>query len=72
VLYVLEREWGFEYEARKVITYERIDMVRPDNWSLLLDDLKTRTGLPITHIEIGRSTSCATRRRSPSITTRKT
>ncbi len=54
VLYILEHEWGFQYEARKTVTYERIDMIRPENWSLLLADLKERTGLPIQHIEIGK------------------
>lgn len=54
VLYVLEREWGFHYEGRKSITYERIEMIRPENWPTLLDDLRERTGLPITRIEIGR------------------
>ena len=54
VLYVLEHGWGFRYEARKTVTYERIDMVRPENWSQLLKDLQERTGLPIQRIEIGR------------------
>jgi hypothetical protein len=54
VLYTLERGWGFHYENRKSITYERIDMIRPQNWALLLADLRQRTGLPITRIEIGR------------------
>ena len=54
VLFVLEREWGFQYEARKIITYERIEMVRPENWPLLLDDLQARTGLVIHRVEIGR------------------
>jgi hypothetical protein len=54
VLYTLERGWGFTYENRKSITYERIDLIRPQNWALLLADLRQRTGLPITRIEIGR------------------
>ena len=54
VLYTLERGWGFKYENRKAITYERIDLIRPQNWALLLADLRQRTGLPITRIEIGR------------------
>lgn len=53
VLYVLEMGWGFKYEIRKTIQYERIDMIRPDNWSELLADLEERTGLPIKRIEIG-------------------
>ncbi|MBN1121372.1 MAG: DUF4956 domain-containing protein [Anaerolineae bacterium] len=54
VLYVLERGWGFKYETRKTINYERIDMIRPENWPLLLEDLQQRTGLPIQRIEIGK------------------
>ena len=53
VVFVLEKGWGFRYEARKTIVYERIELVRPENWSLLLEDLRTRTGLPITRIEVG-------------------
>lgn len=54
MLFALERGWGFTYEARKAITYERIDLIRPENWGALMDDLKARTGLPITRVEIGR------------------
>lgn len=54
VLYVLEKGWGFQYEIRKTVTYERIDLIRPENWPLLLQDLQERTGLPIKRIEIGR------------------
>jgi hypothetical protein len=53
VLFVLEQGWGFHYEGRKTIIYERIELVRPENWSLLLDDLRARTGLPITRVEVG-------------------
>ncbi len=54
VLFALEREWGFKYETRKTITYERIEMIRPENWGALLVDLQQRTGLPIKRIEIGK------------------
>ena len=54
VLYVLEHEWGFSYEAHKVVTYERIEMIRPENWPQLLADLRERTGLPVQRIEIGK------------------
>lgn len=54
LLYVLEQEWGFKYETRKTITYERIEMVRPENWTMLMADLRERTGLPIKRIEIGK------------------
>lgn len=54
ILYVLERGWGFHYMTRKVITYERIDLIRPENEALLLADLQERTGLPIERVEIGK------------------
>ncbi len=54
LLLVLERGWGFRYEVRKTIIYERIDLVRPANWPQLLDDLRERTGLPIKRVEVGR------------------
>ena len=53
VLFILETGWGFNYEIRKTIQYERIDMIRPDKWSELIEDLEERTGLPIKRIEIG-------------------
>jgi hypothetical protein len=53
VIYTLEKEWGFHYEIRKSITYEKIEMIRPENWSSLVDDLEERTGIPIKRIEIG-------------------
>ncbi len=53
VLFILETGWGFKYEVRKTIQYERIDLIRPDRWQELLDDLEHRTGLPIKRIEIG-------------------
>ena len=45
ILYILERGWGFHYETRKSIVYERIEMIRPENWAALMDDLRQRTGL---------------------------
>lgn len=53
VLAILEFGWGFNYEVRKTIQYERIELIRPDRWSELIMDLEERTGLPIKRIEIG-------------------
>jgi hypothetical protein len=53
VLFVSEREWGFRYEGVKSIKYERIDLIRPENYDLLLDDLRRRTGLALTRVEVG-------------------
>ena len=54
VLYGVEREWGFQYEIKQSITYEKIDLIKPENRFLLLADLKQRTGLSIKRLEIGR------------------
>jgi hypothetical protein len=54
VLFVLEREWGFHFEASKKLTYEVIENIRPENYDLLLEDLRRRTGLPVRRVEIGR------------------
>ena len=54
VLFLVEKGWGFQYVSRKSITYERIDLVRPENYQHLLADLRARTGLDITRCEIGK------------------
>lgn len=54
VLFVLEKEWGFHYQASKKITYERIELIKPENRPLLLEDLRQRTGLVVKRCEICR------------------
>lgn len=54
VLYVLEKGWGFRFEATKKITYERIDLITPANSEALAADLRQRTGLPIKRVAVGR------------------
>jgi hypothetical protein len=54
ILYVLEREWGFHYESYKQITYEKIELIKPENQQLLLADLQERTGLTIKRFAIGK------------------
>jgi hypothetical protein len=53
LLYMLEQGWGFHFEARKKITYERIDLITPANQNCLLADLRERTGLPVKRVEVG-------------------
>jgi len=54
LLFVLEREWGFKFEASKKITYEKIAFITPENRDHLLADLRERTGLPVKRVDIGR------------------
>lgn len=53
-LFVLEQEWGFQYELSQTVTYERIELIKPENHDLLLADLRERTGLPVKRFEVGR------------------
>ncbi len=54
VLFILEHGWGFRYEARSQIVYERIELIQPGRYAELLDDLRARTGLPVTRATVGR------------------
>jgi hypothetical protein len=54
VLYVLEKEWGFRFESMQQVRLERVDLVEPSRRPLLVQEMRRRTGLPITHIEVGR------------------
>jgi hypothetical protein len=54
VVYVLEKAWVVRKEMSKVISYEKIDLIKPEKRQELINDLRTRTGLEITRIEIGR------------------
>ena len=53
VLYAIEQGWGFQFVTHKTIIYEKIELIQPENHQLLLEDLRQRTGLPITGYEIG-------------------
>jgi len=53
VLYAVERGWGFKFLAHKTVVYEKIDLIRPENRELLIEDLRQRTGHTINKLEIG-------------------
>jgi hypothetical protein len=54
IMWILEKEWGFHYEASKRIIYEKIDLIRPDRRAELQADLEARTGLKIKRMVIGK------------------
>lgn len=54
ILFLLEHEWGFQYEANKHITYEKIDLIKPEKRNLLIADLEVRTGLKIRRCVVGK------------------
>lgn len=52
--YLLENIWLMKHETRKTINYERIDLIKPENYDLLKADLEKRTGLTINRVEVGK------------------
>ncbi len=54
VVWGLERIWLLKNEVSKTIVYEKIDLIRPENYNQLIEDLKERTGLEINRAEVGK------------------
>ena len=52
ITYGMERLWLLKHESRKMIIYEKIDLIVPAKKEDLLNDLKERTGLEIIRLEI--------------------
>ena len=52
--YGLEKVWLLRHESRKIILYERIDLVKAGNRVALKKDLEERTGIKINRVEVGR------------------
>jgi hypothetical protein len=53
--YGLEKVWLLKHESSKLIVYEKIDMIKPENYQNLLKDLQERTGVSkIKRVEIGK------------------
>ena len=53
IVYALEKSWGFRYQGRKQIVYERMELIPPARRVDLFADLRARTGLAITRVEVG-------------------
>lgn len=51
-IYVLEKNLLHDSEVIKLITYEKIDLIKPENYDLLIKDLKERTGFNVKKAEI--------------------
>lgn len=52
--YVLENLWLMRHETRKVIQYERIDLIKPERYAEMKADVELRTGLKINRIVVGK------------------
>ena len=54
IMWLLEKEWGFHYEASKQIVYEKIELIHADRRAELVADLEQRTGLKIKRVVVGK------------------
>lgn len=52
--FLLEYVFLLKHEVRKVITYEKIDLIKPEKHDEMMADLQERTGLKIVRFEVGR------------------
>ena len=53
MVYLLEKDWGTKKEFSKSIRYGNIEMIRPEKREELIRELREKTGIDITRIEIG-------------------
>lgn len=54
ITFGLEYLWLLKHETRKTINYEKIKLIRPENYEEMKADLEARTGLNINRFEIGK------------------
>lgn len=52
VIFLAEKSWGIPYYSTKRVLYERIEMIKPEHYDQMLEDLSLRTGLEIIQFEI--------------------
>jgi hypothetical protein len=53
LLYIIAKRCGVQYEVKIVIRYEKIELIKPEHYQQLLEDLQQRTGLNIKRVEVG-------------------
>ncbi|MDT3739687.1 MAG: DUF4956 domain-containing protein [Candidatus Kapabacteria bacterium] len=53
LVYITDRSW-ISREYKKIIRYEKIELIKPENREGLIKDLTLRTGLHIIRVDIGK------------------
>jgi hypothetical protein len=54
IAYGFEKLWLLKHESAKTIIYDRIDLINPDRYTELIDDVVKRTGIKnIKRVEVG-------------------
>lgn len=54
VVFAVEKGWGFRFESRQPVRYERLELLAPGRRAELFADLRSRTGLEVENVEIRR------------------
>lgn len=55
ITYGLEKLWLLRHESSKSIIYEKINLIKPENYNELITDLRERTGIKnINRVDIGK------------------
>lgn len=49
---ILEKHLFLRHEKSRIITYEKIELIKPDNYPKLIEDLRDRTGLDVLKADI--------------------
>ena len=54
VLYIMEYLWLVKHETRKIVNYDRVDLLHPDKYEEMKKDLEAKTGIVINRFEVGK------------------
>lgn len=54
LVFALEKVWLTRHEAMRLLTYERIELIKPENKEALYADLRDRLGIHVSRVEVGR------------------
>ncbi len=54
LVYLLEQVWLTRHEAMRLLIYEKIELIKPENKEQLYADLHERLGLRVSRVEVGR------------------
>ena len=54
VLWLLEKEWGFQYQLPRHVIYEKIELIQAYRQTEMIADLEARTGRKVGRVEVGK------------------
>jgi len=54
VLWLLEKEWGFQYQLPRHVIYEKIELIQASRQTEMIADLEARTGRKVERVEVGK------------------